>query len=114
MSKKLKIQFWRAEKALAMQVLVQEGLPDYKKEGKIHIWGSPQLCDDCIFLRGTFKYDDLNIDCITFNNNADCDEYLQNLINAITDELFTSCGERTEPKIEECGQLITYTWEENE
>ena len=32
MSKKLKIQFWRAEKALAMQILEQEGLPKEKND----------------------------------------------------------------------------------
>ena len=34
MSKKLKIQFWKADKALAMQILEQEGLPSCKEEGK--------------------------------------------------------------------------------
>lgn len=35
--KELKIQFWRAEKALAMQILEQEGLPKRKKEGFFRI-----------------------------------------------------------------------------
>lgn len=29
--KKLKIQFWKAEQVLAMQILEQEGLPRYKE-----------------------------------------------------------------------------------
>ena len=29
MHRKLKIQFWKAEKALVMQILEQEGLPEY-------------------------------------------------------------------------------------
>nr|DAQ48450.1 MAG TPA: hypothetical protein [Caudoviricetes sp.] len=33
MSKKLKIQFWKAEQVLAMQILEQEGLPRYKEKG---------------------------------------------------------------------------------
>jgi hypothetical protein len=31
--KKLKIQFWKAEKGLVMQILEQEGLP--KKKGRL-------------------------------------------------------------------------------
>ena len=168
MSKKLKIQFWRAEKALAMQILEQEGLPKEKKKGDVKIFCSPKLRDDFVFLRGGSKLENLNIAWITFNTDSERDEYLQKAVNAITDELFTGEGElkvgeicevrsgdyvcwhkseliailpkkytfryftkctyddkeflcwryarpiakRTEPKIEECGQLITYTWEE--
>ena len=53
MSKKLKIQFWRAEKALAMQILEQEGLPQQKANGEVRILGAPQLCEDYIALRRT-------------------------------------------------------------
>lgn len=171
MSKKLKIQFWRAKLALAMQILEQEGLPQQKENGEVRILGAPQLCDDRIFLRGTAKWDDLKIahTHIEFNTQYDLNAYLHWAVNAITDELFTVggepkvgevcvisndpqfldcytgkliailpkglknryiiesawdtngwvCGEyvrmfnRTErPTIEECGQLVTYTWEE--
>ena len=170
MSKKLKIQFWKAAKALAMQILEQEGLPQQKENGEVRILGAPQLCDDRIFLRGTAKWDDLKIahTHIEFNTQYDLNAYLHWAVNAITDELFTGEGElkigeicevrddeygqwekrkliailpkqyrgrfivetedypdmhsswgcarpiakRTEPTIEECGQLITYTWEE--
>lgn len=37
MSKKLKIKFVKFEKALAMQILEQEGLPKRKKEGFFRI-----------------------------------------------------------------------------
>lgn len=170
MSKKLKIQFWRAKLALAMQILEQEGLPQQKENGEVRILGAPQLCDDRIFLRGTAKWDDLKIahTHIEFNTQYDLNAYLHWAVNAITAELFTGEGEpkigeicevrdyedkqwekrkllailpeqynrrfiaetegcpdeysswdyarpihkRTEPKIEECGQLVTYTWEE--
>lgn len=170
MSKKLKIQFWRAKLALAMQILEQEGLPQQKANGEVRILGAPQLCDDRIFLRGTAKWDDLKIahTHIEFNTQYDLNAYLHWAVNAITDELFTGEGElkigemcevkdykdgqwkkrkllailpkeyknpfvaesevgkndycilwncarpigRTEPTIEECGQLVTYTWEE--
>lgn len=170
MSKKLKIQFWKAEQVLAMQILEQEGLPRYKEKGFALICDQPALYEYSIELRGRAKWINLNIPCIEFNNNAERDEYLQKAVNAITDELFTdelftdkgelkigemcevsddgvswhkyrllailpdryemrfivengtlswcTCtyarpiAKRTEPTVEECGQLITYTWEE--
>ncbi len=168
MSKKLKIQFWRAKLALAMQILEQEGLPKEKKKGEIQIAGTPELRDDFVFLRGAYISGNSNIGWITFNTQYDRDAYLHWAVNAITDELFTGEGElkvgemcevrdaefdiwekrkllailpkqynrrfiaetegcpdeysswdcarpiakRTVPTIEECGQLVTYTWEE--
>lgn len=168
MSKKLKIQFWRAKLALAMQILEQEGLPKEKKEGEIQIAGSPELRDDYVFLRGDYIPGNSNIGWITFNTQYDLNAYLHWAVNAITDELFTGEGElkigemcevrddeddnwkerklitilpeqykerfivanlfypnrfvpfsvarpiakRTEPTIEECGNVVTYTWEE--
>lgn len=167
MSKRLKIQFWKAEKALAMQILEQEGLPKEKRDGKVYILNEPDLWADDIFLRGYDKDDFSKIAWITFNTEYDRNAYLHWAVNAITDELFTGKGElkigemcevsdykehwtrrklvailpkkyamrfiaewnnfptehrswryarpivkRTEPKVEECGQLVTYTWEE--
>ena len=165
MSKKLKIQFWRAEKALAMQILERKGLPKRKAEGNVRIQGLPALFQYGIALGGAEEFD-LNVSHIDFDSNAERDEYLQKAVNAITDELFTYGGgeltvgemcevsddgkswlnrkllavlpkdyesrfivgddygnwnswnharpiaNRTEPTIEKCGQLITYTWEE--
>lgn len=34
MNKKLKIQFWKAENTLAMQILEQEGVTKAKSQGK--------------------------------------------------------------------------------
>ena len=168
MSKKLKIQFWRAELALAMQILEQEGLPKCKGDGFVQIYQSIDLKDWRLNLRGIDTYFDLYIAQKYFRSNSDRDAYLQKAVNAITDELFAGEGElkigemcevrdvedeqwkkrklvailseqyksrfiaewedcptkhsswdcarplikRTEPTIEECGQLITYTWEE--
>ena len=167
MSKRLKIQFWKAEKALAMQILEQKGLPKRKDEGNVRIWGYTALFKVAIVLDGIDGFD-LNIAHNEFDTNAERDAYLQKAVNAITDELFTGgkelkAGEmcevkdyddkrweerkliailpgqyngrfivevkdyptmhasqdcarpiakRTEPTIEECGQLITYTWED--
>lgn len=169
MSKKLKIQFWRAKLALAMQILEQEGLPKEKKEGYIRIVMQPELLTETLYLRGKEHEYNLCIPSIDFNSNTARDAYLQKAVNAITDELFTVkgelkigeacaisnepqfldcytgkliailpeglknryiiesawdtngwvCGEyarmfnRTErPTIEECGNVVTYTWEE--
>lgn len=167
--KKLKIQFWKAEKALAMQILEQEGLPKEKRDGFIKIIDSPALDFVLgVWLRGYHSSSTLSIKTISLNSNAARDEYLQKAVNAITDELFTGEGEpkigemcevrngevgdwgkrkllailpeqyddrfiaewkdypikykgwryarsiakRTEPTVEECGNVVTYTWEE--
>ena len=165
--KKLKIQFWKAEKALVMKILEQEGLPKYKNDGFVKIGHSPSLDLEEMWLRGSEVIYNTYIDSVYFKSNSERDAYLQEAVNAITDELFTDEGElkvgercevrddedeqwrkrklitilpeqqsyrfvvdslephrylgykyarpitkRTEPKIEECGQLITYTWEE--
>ena len=167
MSKRLKIQFWRADKVLAMQILEQEGLPKNKCKGFVKIEYSPTLGSKEIWLRGREVTYDFCIDSVYFKSNAERDAYLDKVINAITDELFTGKGElkvgeicevrddedeqwqkrklitilpkqqsyrfvvdslephryigfeyarpltkRTEPTVEECGQLVTYTWEE--
>ena len=165
MSKKLKIQFWKAEKALAMQILEQEGLPRCKEDGFIKILGSPWVHEDNLWLRGDRSKDDWEVVRAKCSTNTERDAYLDKVIDAITDELFTGGGElkvgemcevsddgvswhkyrllailpdryemrfiiengtlswctctyarpivkRIEPKIEECGQLVTYTWEE--
>lgn len=169
MRKKLKIQFWKAEKALAMQILEQEGLPKEKEKGYIRIVLQPDLLTEALYLRGKEHEYNLGILSIDFNSNAKRDAYLNWAVNAITDELFTEGGElkvgemcevkdyedlrwkkrkllailakeyknpfvtesevgkndycilwncarpiakRIVPTIEECGQLVTYTWEE--
>ena len=169
MSKKLKIQFWKAEKALCMQILKQEGLPKEKGDGFIKIIDSPALDFVMgVWLRGYHSSSALSIETMLLNSNTARDAYLQKAIKAITDELFTGEGElkvgemcevrdgevgdwekrkllailpeqyderfiverkeyptevgswkyarpitkRIEPTIEECGQLVTYTWEE--
>ena len=167
MSKKLKIQFWRAEEALAMQIIEQEGLPKLKKDGIVHITDAPWFYSTGIGLRGCIRSTDWKISVIQLDTNAERDAYLQKIVAAITDELFTEgelkVGEmckvrnsessewekrkliavlpkqyekrfitemedypikhkgwdcarpivkRTEPTIEECGQLVAYTWEE--
>ena len=167
MKKKLKIQFWRAKLALAMQILEQEGLPKCKGDGFVQIYQSIDLKDWRLNLRGIDTYFDLYIAQKYFRSNSDRDAYLEKAVNAITDELFTGKGKlkvgemcevsddnkdwqrrtllavlpksyfgryiasgkysdskwsswkyarplakRTEPKIEECGNVVTYTWEE--
>ena len=166
--KKLKIQFWKAEKALAMQILEQEGLSKCKEDGFVHITDSPWVYRDKIDLRGYDSQNDLDVEKVKFDTNAERDAYLEKVVNAITDELFSGSEELkvgeicevrdaeldfwekrkliailpeqykrrfiaergdypnghcswdcarpiakcTKPTVEECGQLVTYTWEE--
>ena len=165
--KKLKIKFWKAEKALAMQILEQEGLPKVKDDGNVNIGQCPDLYSDMVELRGAWSHCDLNVVVKRFPENQDRDEYLDKITQAITDELFTGNGElkvgdmcevrgryyftwhkakliailpehireryvvdddkdygeciacsearprpRTNPKVEENGEIVTYTWEE--
>lgn len=167
--KKLRIQFWKAERALTMQILEQEGLPEEKEDGFVRIDDSPRLIPEMgVWLRGYLNYKNLKLIPIYFVTNAEREDFLKKVVNAITDELFTGKGElkvgemcevwhpadlewqerkllailpenyeerfivanlyypnryvpfsdarplakRIEPTIEECGQLVTYTWEE--
>lgn len=166
--KRLKIQFWKAEKALAMQILEQEGLPEEKSEGFVRIGSGIDLEPWRIGLRGEDPDFHFFIVQRHFRTDAERDACLQKAVNAITDELFTGAGElkigemcevrhteynnwekrkliailpeqydnrfivesiydstlylclnharpitkRTEPIVEKCGQLITYTWED--
>ena len=168
MKKKLVIKFWKAEKALAMQILEQKGLPKRKVNGVVCITNFPEFYKNEVHLRGICSKCDLYISPLSsFCSNKERDEYLDKITQAITDELFTSDGElrvgemckvsdnenedgapneliailpkgykarfivkvfygtgwesfeyaqplakRTEPKVEENGELITYTWEE--
>lgn len=93
MKKILKIQFWKAEKALAMQVLEQEGLPRRKEEGFVRINDVPWLYDERIDLRGHDPDHDWDVNRMTFDTNDERDEYLQKAVNAITEELFKGKGE---------------------
>lgn len=94
MSKKLKIQFWKAEKALAMQILEQEGLPKEKEGGFVQINDSPALVFETgVWLRGYRCYANFKLDSIYFVTNAERDAYLEKAVNSITDELFTGKGE---------------------
>ena len=168
MKKKLKIQFWKAERVIVMQILEQEGLPERKEYGFIQIIALPWFYGDRIELRGYAHAADWDTSGMKFKTNTERDAYLEKIVNAITDELFTGEGKlkvgemcevrndeeddwkkrkllailpekydkrfivekeeypyehsswdcarpiakRTEPTVEECGQLITYTWEE--
>lgn len=93
MKKKLVIKFWKAEKALAMQIIEQEGLPRRKEEGTVHIINCPALKIYTISLRGNQHLDDFNLNHWYFENNSERNKYLDKMVNAITDEIFPSDNE---------------------
>lgn len=113
MSKKLKIQFWKAEKALAMQILEQEGLPKEKRDGFIKIIDSPALDFVMgVWLRGYHHDADFNLETIHLESNAERDAYLDKVVNAITEELFTGKGEIKVGKICEVRDSEISPWVE--
>lgn len=72
--KTLKIQVWKAEHAMAIQVLEHSGLAN------IH---------DGVLYGKTWKLNaSLNLNVFNFNSNADRDEYLKNVIRWISEEQF--------------------------
>lgn len=91
--KLLKIQFWKAEKALAMQILEQEGLPSCKEDGLIKIVESPWIHEEKLWLRGSDSRDDWEVEVAKYFTNIERDSSLYCIVNSITDELFSGEGE---------------------
>lgn len=89
MKKLLKIRFAKFEKALAMQILEQEGR---------FVWGNhirtsriPEMSRiGLIYLRGEDSKSDLKLDSLHFSSNAERDEYLEKVVKWISDEQFSN------------------------
>lgn len=88
MTKLLKIRFVKFEKALAMQILEQEG--KFIESHSVKIDTGSSLRRNKIYLRGRYSDFDLRIDFLPFSSNAERDEYLANVVKWITDEQFTN------------------------
>lgn len=93
MSKMLKIQVWKAEHVMAIQVLKHSGLAN--------------IYDNVLYGKTWTLDASLNLNVFNFNSNAERDTYLKIILNNITKESFN-----VEPHIEECGNVITVTWKE--
>lgn len=85
MSKKLKIKFVKFDKALAMQILEQEG--SFQDSVHVNI-GMPELCYDVIYICDEEERGDSVISIRFFKANAERDEYLKKVIRWISDEQF--------------------------
>jgi hypothetical protein len=85
MTKKLKIRFTKFEKALAMQILEQEG--SFRDSEHVDT-GFPELCCDRIYLCNEDLPDNLRVFVRYFDTNAGRDEYLKNAIRWISEEQF--------------------------
>lgn len=85
MTKKLKIRFTKFEKALAMQILEQEG--SFRDSEHVDT-GFPELCCDRIYLCNEDLPDNLRVFVRYFDTNAGRDEYLKNVIRWISEEQF--------------------------
>lgn len=91
MIKKLKIRFVKFECALAMQILEQDGI--FKATKHVQSISSPSINYCYICLRG----DDLSLHNIistlsNFSDNAERDEYLNNVVKWISEEQFSTKG----------------------
>lgn len=93
MKKKLVIKFWKTERALALQVLEQEGLPRNKPNGGVRITGGVDAGGKILYLRGEHSSFDFDVVSNTFDDNEERDKYLNEIVQVITDELFTGTGE---------------------
>lgn len=109
MSKRLKIQFWKAEKALAMQILEQEG--SFCDSEHVYM-GLPELCCDRIYLCDEAERGNLDVSARSFVANSERDTYLQKVVNSITDELFTGKGELRVGEMCEVWNLDLKKWQE--
>lgn len=85
MTKKLKIRFTKFEKALAMQILEQEG--NFCDSEHVDT-GFPELGRDRIYLCDEDLRDNVSVFVRYFDTNADRDEYLKNVIRWISEEQF--------------------------
>ena len=102
MTKKLKIRFVKFERALAMQILEQEGI--FMTIEHVRVRAYPSLDENCVFLRSWEKEYDFSVRTIRFNGNAERDEYLNNVIKWISEEQFADSR-----KLKIDGDV--YTWE---
>ena len=85
---KLKLQFWRTDKAVAVSVLECEGVPitrDRDKAVRVSSCGSTQLFSD-----GTMILNDHETGMIDTAEVNDPREYIDKLVNNIARELFAS------------------------
>lgn len=88
MNKKLlKIRFVKFEKALAMQILEQEG--EFKSSTHVRLsYSEPWIESKYIYLIGKHVEFDKHVSTMRFNNNEERDEYLKNVIRWISEEQF--------------------------
>lgn len=90
MTKLLKIRFVKFEKALATQVLEQEG--KFEKTEHIRIRAYPATDESCIFLRGWEVNSNFKVITIHFETNTERDEYLDKVVKWISEEQFGGNG----------------------
>ena len=91
MTKKLKIRFVKFERALAMQILEQEGY--FKATLHVQSISSPGLSYFYICLRGNDLSSHNIISTLSnFSNNAERDKYLNDVVKWISEEQFAEDG----------------------
>lgn len=88
MKKKLKIQFWKAEKALVAQIIEQKGMNKGDSYDSIEVTDRIRLWSDYIEIGEDFVLPSMKVAYRVFESNASRDEYLKKIIINITNEIF--------------------------
>lgn len=105
MAKKLKIRFVKFEKALAMQILEQEG--EFKSSTHVRLsYSEPWIESKYIYLIGKHVEFDKHVSTMRFHNNEERDAYLKKVIHWISEEQFT--GGMRELKVDEMCEVRDY------
>ena len=88
MVKKLKIRIVKFERAIAIQVLEQEGY--FARHEHIKSIDSVEIKGDALYLRGSNPYEDYAIGQRSFRSNEVRDKFIQDLLNWISEEQFST------------------------
>lgn len=85
---KLKLQFWKTSKVLAVTILEHEGLPITKNDSNIWIdnGNTIRLYSDTLMIGNCSD----TVGCVAYTYTENAREYIDNIVNAITNELFVS------------------------
>lgn len=86
--KKLSIRFVRFERAIVVQQLEMTGKEHFTPSEHVALWGlGIDFADEAIWLSRSC---DINIGIRLFNHNAERDEYLNKVVNWISEEQFST------------------------
>ena len=92
MTKLLKIRFVKFDKALVAQQLTVAGCEYFDETEHVKLDGDFYLCKCLMSLTNSATDERVKINAIYFSNNAERDEYLNNVVKWISEEQFSTKG----------------------